>query len=107
MERYSSEILQALLGSLDQLQVTCLAQTAVTWLPHSSMDAVRPASPGCNSLQVVCNSKPSQFAYPPPVTSETKDSAVKVPTAVLSTTARAKDKAKKKEAEKSAKEVGA
>ena len=56
---------------------------------------------------MVCNSKPSQFAYPPPVTSETKDSAVKVPTAVLSTTARAKDKAKKKEAEKSAKEVGA
>ena len=56
---------------------------------------------------MVCSSKPSQFAYPPPVTSETKDSAVKVPTAVLSTTARAKDKAKKKEAEKSAKEVGA
>ena len=71
------------------------------------MDPWRSASPGCNWLQVVCNSKPSQFAYPPPVTSETKDSAVKVPTAVLSTTARAKDKAKKKEAEKSAKEVGA
>ena len=44
------------------------------------------------------------FAYPPPVTTETKDTGAKVPTAVLSTTAKAKDKAKKKEAEKAIKE---
>lgn len=44
------------------------------------------------------------FAYPPPVTTETKDTGAKVPTAVLSTTAKAKDKAKKKEAEKAVKE---
>ena len=44
------------------------------------------------------------FAYPPPVTTETKDTGAKLPTAVLSTTAKAKDKAKKKEAEKAVKE---
>ena len=44
------------------------------------------------------------FAYPPPVTTETKDTGAKMPTAVLSTTAKAKDKAKKKEAEKAVKE---
>ena len=44
------------------------------------------------------------FAYPPPVTTETKDTGPKLPTAVLSTTAKAKDKAKKKEAEKAVKE---
>ncbi len=44
------------------------------------------------------------FAYPPPVTTETKDTGPKVPQAVLSTTAKAKDKAKKKEAEKAVKE---
>lgn len=44
------------------------------------------------------------FAYPPPVTTEVKDTGAKVPTAVLSTTAKAKDKAKKKEAEKAVKE---
>lgn len=44
------------------------------------------------------------FAYPPPVTTETKDTGVKVPKAVLSTTAKAKDKAKKKDAEKALKE---
>ena len=44
------------------------------------------------------------FAYPPPVTTETKDTGAKVPKAVLSTTAKAKDKAKKKDAEKALKE---
>lgn len=46
------------------------------------------------------------FAYPPPVTTETKDTGAKMPTAVLSTTAKAKDKAKRKEAEKAVKEGG-
>lgn len=55
-------------------------------------------------LQVTSNCAPSTFAYPPPVTTETKDTGVKLPTAVLSTTAKAKDKAKKKEAEKAVKE---
>ena len=54
--------------------------------------------------QVTSDCAPSMFAYPPPVTTETKDTGAKVPTAVLSTTAKAKDKAKKKEAEKAVKE---
>jgi 26S proteasome regulatory subunit N2 len=48
-------------------------------------------------FEVTCNCKPSLFAYPPPVTAETKEKGPAVPTAVLSTTARAKDKARKKE----------
>ena len=55
-------------------------------------------------LQVTSDCAPSMFAYPPPVTTETKDTGAKMPTAVLSTTAKAKDKAKKKEAEKAVKE---
>lgn len=55
-------------------------------------------------MQVTSDCAPSMFAYPPPVTTETKDTGAKVPTAVLSTTAKAKDKAKKKEAEKAVKE---
>ena len=59
----------------------------------------------CGCLcQVTSNCAPSMFAYPPPVTTETKDTGPKLPTAVLSTTAKAKDKAKKKEAEKAVKE---
>lgn len=54
--------------------------------------------------QVTSDCAPSVFAYPPPVTTETKDTGAKMPTAVLSTTAKAKDKAKKKEAEKAVKE---
>ena len=54
--------------------------------------------------QVTSACAPSMFAYPPPVTTETKDTGVKVPKAVLSTTAKAKDKAKKKDAEKALKE---
>ena len=49
-------------------------------------------------VQVVCKCKPSLFAYPKPVTAEANKVAVKVPTAVLSTTARAK----KREADKKA-----
>jgi 26S proteasome regulatory subunit N2 len=56
--------------------------------------------------QVVCKCKPSLFAYPSAVTQETASAAAKVPTAVLSTTARAREKAKKKEAEKSVKTEG-
>lgn len=55
-------------------------------------------------MQVTSDCAPSLFAYPPPVTTEAKDTGAKVPKAVLSTTAKAKDKAKKKEAEKAVKE---
>lgn len=44
-----------------------------------------------------CDCKPSVFAYPAPVTVEDKKSKEKLPTAVLSTTARAKARAAKKE----------
>ena len=55
-------------------------------------------------MQVTSDCPSSLFAYPPPVTTEAKDTGAKVPKAVLSTTAKAKDKAKKKEAEKAVKE---
>lgn len=55
-------------------------------------------------MQVTSDCAPSLFAYPPPVTTEAKDTGAKVPKAVLSTTAKAKDKAKKKEAEKASKD---
>ena len=51
--------------------------------------------------QVVCKCKASLFAYPKAVTAEANKVAVKVPTAVLSTTARAKKReAGKKAADK-------
>ncbi|CAH1452951.1 unnamed protein product [Lactuca virosa] len=46
------------------------------------------------------HAKPSLFEYPRPTTVPTATSAVKLPTAVLSTSARAKARASKKEAEK-------
>jgi len=46
---------------------------------------------------VKCNCKPSMFAYPAPVSIEDKKSREKVPTAILSTTARAKARAAKKD----------
>jgi 26S proteasome regulatory subunit N2 len=52
---------------------------------------------------VVCNCKPSLFAYPPKLTTESQKEAVKMATAVLSTTAkkaRKKEQAAKKAAEK-------
>ncbi|KAK9844017.1 hypothetical protein WJX81_001983 [Elliptochloris bilobata] len=52
------------------------------------------------AFSVVCKCKPSLFAYPPPVTQEAAAAAAKVPTAVLSTSVRARDKAKKKEKKK-------
>ncbi|KAM3268163.1 26S proteasome non-ATPase regulatory subunit 1 A [Capsicum chacoense] len=48
----------------------------------------------------VSHAKPSLFEYPKPTTVATTSSAVKLPTAVLSTSARAKARASKKEAEK-------
>ena len=48
--------------------------------------------------QVVCGCRPSLFAYPPPITQEASAAAAKLPTAVLSTTARARERAKRKEA---------
>ena len=41
-------------------------------------------------LQVDCKCKPSLFAYPPPVEEKEKKEVSKMPTAVLSTTAKAK-----------------
>lgn len=48
------------------------------------------------------HAKPSLFEYPKPTTVATTTSAVKLPTAVLSTSARAKARISKKEAEKAA-----
>ncbi|PNW70631.1 hypothetical protein CHLRE_17g727950v5 [Chlamydomonas reinhardtii] len=47
-----------------------------------------------------CNCKPSIFAYPPPLTTEVKEAKAKVPTAILSTTAKAAERQRKKAAEK-------
>ncbi len=49
-------------------------------------------------LPLVCAAKPSQFAYPQPVTQETSKEVAKVPQAVLSTTAKARERARKKAA---------
>ena len=46
--------------------------------------------------QVKANCKPSTFAYPAPVTEESSATVAKVPTAVLSTTARVRDRAKRR-----------
>lgn len=48
------------------------------------------------------HAKPSLFEYPKPTTVPTATSAVKLPTAILSTSVRAKTRANKKEAEKQA-----
>ena len=53
-------------------------------------------------VQVLAKCKASQFAYPPPITQEVSAQVTKVPTAVLSTTARARVKARQKEAQKEA-----
>ena len=47
-----------------------------------------------------CDARPSLFAYPPPVPTEDKKSREKVPTAVLSTTVRAKARAAAKKKKK-------
>ncbi|KAI3791132.1 hypothetical protein L2E82_04768 [Cichorium intybus] len=51
-------------------------------------------------FEFLSHAKPSLFEYPRPTTVPTATSAVKLPTAVLSTSARAKARANKKEAEK-------
>lgn len=51
-------------------------------------------------FEFLSHAKPSLFEYPRPTTVPTTTSAVKLPTAVLSTSARAKARATKKEAEK-------
>lgn len=53
-------------------------------------------------FEFLSNAKPSLFEYPKPTTVPTTTSAVKLPTAVLSTSARAKARASKKEAEQKA-----
>lgn len=58
-------------------------------------------------FQLTSNCKPSTFAYPPPVTVEAVKETKKVPTAVLSTTAKAKKRQRKKEADKAKSEGGA
>lgn len=52
-------------------------------------------------FEFVSNAKPSAFAYPPETAKEQNKAAEKVETAVLSTTAKAKARAKKAEKEKS------
>ncbi|KAL8484628.1 hypothetical protein ACS0TY_027070 [Phlomoides rotata] len=51
-------------------------------------------------FEFLSHAKPSLFEYPKPTTVPTTTSAVKLPTAILSTSARAKSRASKKEAEK-------
>ncbi|KAL2242534.1 26S proteasome non-ATPase regulatory subunit 1 homolog A [Sesamum indicum] len=51
-------------------------------------------------FEFLSHAKPSLFEYPKPTTVPSTTSAVKLPTAVLSTSARAKARASKKEAEK-------
>jgi 26S proteasome regulatory subunit N2 len=53
-----------------------------------------------------CDCKPSMFAYPAPVPTEDKKSKEKMPTAVLSTTARFKARAAKKATAKDGKKTG-
>jgi 26S proteasome regulatory subunit N2 len=54
----------------------------------------------------VSNAKPSLFAYPPPTTQKENRTVEKVDTAVLSTTLKAKLRAKRTEKEKAEKEGG-
>jgi 26S proteasome regulatory subunit N2 len=54
----------------------------------------------------VSNAKPSLFAYPPPTTTKESKTVEKVDTAVLSTTLKAKLRAKKSEKGKAEKEGG-
>lgn len=58
-------------------------------------------------VELLCNCKPSTYAYPPPVTTESTKEVAKVEKAVLSTTAKAKERQKKKDAEKQSKSGGA
>ncbi|EPS66586.1 hypothetical protein M569_08186, partial [Genlisea aurea] len=53
-------------------------------------------------FEFVSHAKPSLFEYPKPTTVPTTTSAVKLPTAILSTSVRAKARSTKKEAEKAA-----
>jgi 26S proteasome regulatory subunit N2 len=55
-------------------------------------------------LEIVSNTKPSAFAYPPQTQPPTSEKVEKVATAVLSTTAKAKARAQKIEKEKEKKE---
>lgn len=51
-------------------------------------------------MSVTCNCRPSQFAYPAAITQEAAHQVSKKPVAVLSTTAKARERARKKEAAK-------
>ncbi|CAO2189289.1 unnamed protein product [Urochloa humidicola] len=55
-------------------------------------------------FEFLSNAKPSLFDYPKPTTQQTATASVKVPTAILSTYAKAKSRAAKKDAETKAKE---
>ena len=57
--------------------------------------------------QVRANCRPSMFAYPAPVTEESSATVAKLPTAVLSTTARARERAKRRTQDKSGRRVRA
>jgi 26S proteasome regulatory subunit N2 len=58
-------------------------------------------------FEATVNCKPATFAYPAPIIVDKKEEVSKVPTAVLSTTAKAKERAKlkKQEADKKGKGV--
>ncbi|KAF8073149.1 RPN2B [Scenedesmus sp. PABB004] len=70
-----------------------LAPSAVIGLD----DTLRPPK-----AQLLCAARPSLFAYAPPVTQEASKEVAKVAKAVLSTTAKAHERQKKKDAEKAA-----
>ena len=53
-------------------------------------------------FEFLSHAKPSLFEYPRPTTVPTSTSAVKLPTAVLSTSSKAKSRASKKEADQKA-----
>ncbi|CAO2168426.1 unnamed protein product [Urochloa humidicola] len=55
-------------------------------------------------FEFLSNAKPSLFDYPKPTTQQTATASVKVPTAILSTYAKAKSRAAKKDADSKAKE---
>ena len=52
----------------------------------------------CASVQVLAKCKASLFAYPAPVTEEATTTVSRLPTAVLSTTVKAKERAQRRQA---------
>ena len=63
---------------------------------HRHVQANASPGPRC-CLQVQAKCKPSLFAYPAPVTEEAATAVSRLPTAVLSTTAKAKERAQRRQ----------